>query len=182
MANDLPKRSPGEINPYASPQVPDARIAYADAGIGVWRDGELTVMHELAVLPPFCVKTGQPTSKRATVQIFRMELSSAPRRMAVPLASWWRVASVWCKDWLGCSGFALIFFAIAATVWIERWTGWDDLEVNAVLVAGAVFFGMVAWGLLFGDPVDCVRSEGSYLWLRGADRRFLNRLPEWPYR
>jgi hypothetical protein len=180
MIDDSPRDSSGEINPYASPQVPDPRKAYADAGIGVWRDGELVVMHERSVLPAFCVKTGRPTLGGATVEMYRMELSSIPRRIRIPLASRWRIWPVRFIEQAAPLGLGLMFGTLLTALVIRRATGWE-IEMYAAVAAGAAFILLVACGMLFGEPLHCVRSEGSYVWLQGADRRYLDRLPEWPY-
>jgi MFS family permease len=60
-----------EPNPYQSP-VADAEViespfaAGAASGAGVWREGQLLVMHKMAQLPNVCLRTGEAADRRVT--------------------------------------------------------------------------------------------------------------------
>lgn len=51
-----------ESNPYAPPQVGGPMPLSAQSTDGVWRDGNILVMHKQAVLPDRCVKCNTPAS------------------------------------------------------------------------------------------------------------------------
>ncbi|HEX5102870.1 MAG TPA: hypothetical protein VFV87_03615, partial [Pirellulaceae bacterium] len=58
-----------EINPYASPTVAAGYDASAGPGIGVWRDGDMFVIHRRAALPAVCIETGQPAEAWRTFNV-----------------------------------------------------------------------------------------------------------------
>src|SRR3954451_3105290 len=97
-------RQNSDVNPYAAPQVPDPLVDFAHMGIGVWRDDDCIVMHRDAGLPPFCVKTGEPSRGAANIdatwlyQAFKVYVN-APQ-LAVPLAQRWRIVAAWYKHFL----------------------------------------------------------------------------------
>src|SRR6476660_2337793 len=55
-----------EVNPYASPRevgnYPQLAIGHPFAGL--WRHGDMLVMHRLAPLPDICVKSNEPATRR----------------------------------------------------------------------------------------------------------------------
>lgn len=174
MSSGLP---PGEINPYASPTVVNSPVPL-DAGIGVWRDGHLIVMHQDSRLPACCVKSGIACRTTSRVEVFPSKLSEVPLRIAVPLAAWWRHLAVYCREYLWLFGIVVIFSAIGLSS-LMQWLVGNAFMIPDMLVAGMLFIAITAFGMLFGSPLDCVRSDGPYLWLRGASPRFLEKLPDW---
>jgi hypothetical protein len=170
--------SSDDINPYAPPAVPDPLLPL-HAGPGVWRDGYFVVMHQESELPLVCVKTGLACRQRVRVEVFPMQLSKMPRRIAVPLASWWRIWAVYCREHVMLLGIGLVFGAQGLDSGMKWIFGGDFLVAN-VFAAGAIFVILALCGMFWGSPLDCVRSDGPYFWLRGACPRFLENLPEWP--
>ena len=59
-------------NPYAAPQSMGGdgpRLPSEDSSGGVWRCGRLLVMRRDAQLPPFCIKTNEPATRREKVSV-----------------------------------------------------------------------------------------------------------------
>src|SRR5262245_20300823 len=57
---DSPGNQSSDINPYASPTIPGGYDPSGVPGVGVWRDGEMLVVHSQATLPFICIETGEP--------------------------------------------------------------------------------------------------------------------------
>lgn len=175
-------RPDGDLNPYASPQVPNPLVDLAHLGVGVWRDGQLIVMHKDAVLPPFCVKTGEPTRK--TVYVDAMWLCKSFQiyivgpKLTVPLADRMTLISAWNRQFIVPLVFAVFVVCFILATWIGNYLG-QRFEVPAGLLAGIISIGLVVWACVAGDLLTLVRTEGSYHWLSGAKEPFLNRLPPW---
>src|SRR5690349_19000028 len=55
------------INPYAAPQVVNAEVVPGPTPVqgfpGLWRQGNVLVMHKQAPLPPICLKSGLPATQ-----------------------------------------------------------------------------------------------------------------------
>lgn len=192
-----------EVNPYASPVVPAGYGAYAppqQPGLeGLWRQGNTLVMHKMAPLPPICVKSNQHAkqwlkrnlqwhnpwvgltvlispliyiivalivTKRATIHIGLSEEWFARRKTRMLIA--WGIA---------LAGFALGGFGI----WIANQPGIEGPGVLLIVLAlfqviGALIYGQYACRLVYPSRID-----DSYVWLKGVDAGFLDRLPAWPY-
>lgn len=169
-----------EINPYAPSAIAEPLVRGADRGIGVWRDGMEIVMHPQAELPRICLVTGRPARYGYLVKIpwnkpfdvrartFRMyvplaaevhRLCQRRRRMAVGYfvaAAGVTGLALYRHDAVGPEGVALAFCLLLA-----------------VAVAAFYFYVQYSQFLYFGSV------EGDYLRLRGADPRFLDKLPPW---
>jgi hypothetical protein len=191
------------INPYAPPALP---VGYQAAWgptekipDGVWRQGNLLVMHKRAQLPPICIKSNQPSSqwlkrklawhepwivvtvlaglliyvilaliltKRATIYIGLSDEWMARRKS--------RMICCWIP---GLTFLALMPLGIAMTVTTDQ-GGW--LLVMLVGFIGALIV-LVAGQSLVG-LVNPQRISDDYVWLKGVNREYLNRLPVFPYR
>ncbi len=57
-----------QLNPYAAPQVANPFAVGAEPKVvgfpGLWRQGNLLVLHKAAPLPDICVKSNLPASRR----------------------------------------------------------------------------------------------------------------------
>src|SRR5262245_50319954 len=172
-----------EINPYASPIVPDPPLRIEDNGIGVWRDRNLLVMHRDAPLPPICIRTGQAADEICTVKIrWRPAPGSATRRMSmeVPLSrqcSFWQRRGKWIMFGLAA---ALVAAAVVAVLPVMSF--WGENAGTVVLMAlGVPAFVCLVQGLCYVRLLEFVRVRGNYFWFRGANSRFLNQLPIWHF-
>lgn len=169
-------------NPYAASAVAepyDRREYGAPSEVGLWRDGQLVVMHVDARWPAICIKTGEPAVGSHGLRITRM----------VP-GSWWRSEQIYITVRLGPRWH-----------WLVTRFRWAAYAVGAALLPGLLLFSnlqphtfplelltcatlgtvmaFVIGGSL-GDTVVLKRSRGSYLWLSGAREPFLAQLPPWP--
>jgi hypothetical protein len=166
---------------------------------GVWRQGRLLVMHKRAQLPPICIKSNQPSSqwlkrnlawhepwivitvlaglliyvilaliltKRATIYIGLTEEWAARRRT--------RMIVCWL---LGLAFLGMIPAGIALFVNTNQ-PGWMLLMVVGFI--GSLVVLVVAQYLV--GLVSPQRISDEYVWLKGVNQEFLDRLPEFPYR
>ena len=166
----------GDINPYAPPRVLDPP-AKMDPGVGVWRDGELLVMHRAAVLPPVCVKSGRPATMWTDLIVDLTLLSMLAKgrlTVRVPLSD----RAVWVRRygprfWLGIASVAL---AGLIPLYFLSPIAFEVLALIDVLV------GLIALlsALKYYQLLTCIRAQGDYLWFAAAHRRFLAKLPPWP--
>lgn len=174
------KRAVVAINPYAAPTVSNAAFDSAYAGIGVWNDDGLLVIHSDAELPPYCLRSGEPTDERIFIEagwLYRsFTIRLRAKVLAVPLAKPWRVK--WAK-WL-----LALWVLLGGSIIAGMFDILGDRAWSGILVVEAVFvittITLVWW---FRDdirPLIWVRSEGQYRWLKGAGPEFLKRLPQWP--
>jgi len=167
-----------EINPYESPAEAGGYDGRSHAGVGAWRDGEFLVVHAGAVLPPFCVKTGQPAERNIPYTLHRsFVLDRANRRLKldVPIshAGSRLHASAWRKEALTAAGAGFVFLALLLV--LSNGTGINIARYVAFLFAVTMAGGCV----LHWSPLQFARARGPYFWLSGADVRFLEHLPIW---
>lgn len=168
-----------ELNPYASPRGIIDGVS-VEFGVGVWRDGELLVIHPKATLPPFCIKTGEPTRHHIDVTLdwtYPIDWHRRSCKVHVPLAftQYHREFVVCRRIQFGCSlciALCLLFLFVepAAPVWCYRVIGWS--------IPAAVLI------LIFSNKdqnrfLKVARHQNGYLWLKGADRAFLEKVPDW---
>jgi hypothetical protein len=174
------RSNPPDINPYAPSAIPQPLLPLADRGIGVWRDGSEIVFHPQAELPRFCVVTGEPARFGYPLRIASSRpFDITPRSLGlyVPLSAqvhflcrrrrWQALGSLAAAALLAVLAnfsYNLTSFAVAAA------------SVGILLIVTvAVFYVYVQYSqfLYFSS------LEGDYLRLKGADERYLRRLPEW---
>ncbi|MCI0359622.1 MAG: hypothetical protein L0211_14190 [Planctomycetaceae bacterium] len=171
---------PQRLNPYAPSAIPQPLVPLADRGIGVWRDGPDIVMHPEATLPRYCVVTGEPARFGYFLRIaWSRPLDITPRSLGlyIPLSA---QVHYHCRNRRWQSGACfLAACAIAALALIRT-----DIA-GAVGIAVALSLWLVVSVLALFDYVQYSQFlyfasvEGDYLRLKGADQRFLQRLPEW---
>lgn len=169
-----------EINPYASPAGAGGYAPQLDCGVGVWRDGNRIVLHKDAELPRICLITGVAARFGYPLNVvWRAGLELSPRKLSlyVPLCAAIH-RSYRTRRWLAVGGFlASLLWTYVAIYQHERF---GNLVVAlsiglTALVAGAAFFTYCYYSQL----LYYVASNGNYVWLKGADRRFLAKLPPW---
>ncbi len=191
---------PGQ-NPYAAPTVanPYAEQAFAQQGQqgGVWRQGNLLVMHRNAPLPPRCVKTNQP----ATGQLKRKLYWHHPAVYAALLANiilYAILAAVLSKRATITIGLSEAGFAKRRRVMLISWIGVlgsvgafvagialnpDQNDVAPwLLLAGFLgFLGFLIFGLVAARLVTPKKMDDNYIWLKGVHPEYLDQLPPWPW-
>jgi hypothetical protein len=190
------------VNPYAAPQqagyypqMPAKLSPFA----GLWREGNLLVMHKLAPLPDICLKSNEPATGRIQrklqwhhpllaltifigipVYIVLALVLMKRATIHVPLTDEWiarrkrRMIVSWTTG-LACLG--LMVGGIVLTVQT------DDPGYLLLMILG-IFGGLIA--LIAGQAavglVTPKRMTDEYIWLKGVHPEYLNRLEPWPYR
>lgn len=188
-------------NPYQAPFNPNVAV-FPNAGGnpyegGVWRQGNLLVMHRMARLPDRCVKTNEPTSTRLTQKLFwhhpaiylsllvnliiyvvlanilghraKIEIGLGPEGLA------WRRTVIW-VSWLGGLGSVAAFIA-AFQFDADTSPAFLPLLLGGLL--GTLAFAI--FGLIFVRVVSAKRIDHNYIWLKGVCPAYLQQLPEFPY-
>ncbi len=169
-----------EINPYAPSAIPEPLVRPVDRGIGVWRDGTEIVMHSQAVLPRVCLITGRPARYGYLVKIawsYPVDYQWRTLRLYVPLAA--EVHHL-CRRrrWTAIGSFVAAVVLAGLAMYRHDLTGPAGITVallSLIVIGLAAFYFYVQYSqlLYFGS------LEGDYFRLRGADSRFLDKLPEW---
>jgi hypothetical protein len=187
------------VNPYAAPQqagyypqVPPKLSPYA----GLWRDGNILVMHKLAPLPDICLKSNQPATRRLkrnlywhhpavflalllNIIVYAVISMVMTKKATIHIAltdQWFavrqrRMIFAWC---LGLLTVALFFGAISQ---VDR-ADWAPVVLIVSFLAG---IGALIYGLLACRLVTPKRMTDDYIWLKGVHPEFLDRLDPWPY-
>jgi hypothetical protein len=169
-----------EINPYAPSAIPQPTVRLTERGIGAWRDGLEIVMHPQAALPRYCLVTGRPARCGYLVKIawsYPVDYQWRTLRLYVPLAAevhhlcrrrrWTAIGSFLAAAVV--AGLAMVRHDLTGPAGIT-------LALGALAVVGlASFYFYVQYSQL----LYFVSMEGEYFRMRGADPRFLDRLPEW---
>jgi hypothetical protein len=167
------------VNPYAPSVFPATFDATGELGVGVWRDGNLLVVHWQAELPQVCVKTGEVATAFMEMTVKARNPDTRPPQftLRVPVSQrairarirWPRVG--FAAALLGGVGFLLSLFIPRDLLPIYVWPG----------IWAAVFGGV---GLIvasrYSQFLDIVRRDGEYFWFAGAGEAFLRNFPTWP--
>jgi len=167
-----------ELNPYASPSEPGGYDSRSQAGVGAWRDGDLLVIHPAATLPRYCVKTGEPADGTIEVVIHRsFVIDSLSRRLAldVPISHTGH-RQLWKQRRSGCLTTIVGVGVLVGSASILS----NDVVANGIRYIALLITCVAAAGMVLRwQPLQYVRARSPYFWLRGADKRFLARLPPW---
>lgn len=186
-------------NPYAPPPLyPQGQVYVAEVADfpGLWRAGNVLVMHRQAMLPPICVKSGVATEGRL-------------RRRLTWFPAW---------AWLGILGgllpLLIILLLVQKTANIEIGLSpeWKTRRMKRMLIAWGLFlaaigffFGginlldgqaestgamLMTFGILLGlgsalygaiaaRMVRASRIDDHFIWLKGVCPELLAQLPPW---
>ena len=188
-----------KFNPYQAPQAPGPSFAYAPAAMagGIWRSGNILVMHKMAQLPDVCVKSGQPATGRLVrklqwfppwiywtilvaliVYAILAQVLSQRATISIGLCDEWfkkrrmRILTAWLIGLAGVGVFFLSFFLLAAEM---NWAGW------LILVGIAMFFGGFIYGQYAARLVYPHKIDELYIYLKGVHPSMLAMFPEWPH-
>jgi len=186
------------MNPYASPQVPDYRLLVSSVApfAGLWRDKNLLVMHKLAPLPDICVKSNVPATRRLTrklrwhhpalgltvlagVWIYLIVALIVTKRatISIPMSEEWfeirwrRILFAW---GIGLASALLFVAGIAA---VDQ--GNSPLPAFAILGSVILLIGALLYGQYATSMVSPKRMTNDYIWLKGLHPEFLDRLEVW---
>jgi hypothetical protein len=189
-------------NPYAAPQLggyyqPTPQPGNLPPFAGLWRQGNLLVMHKHAPLPDICVKSNLPATKRLKRNlswhhplvflavlvhiILYVVIALIVRKTAtiyIAMTDEWfairrqRMMIAWSV--VGLS--VLMFFA--GMVLVTNEVDWGAIPL---VLSFLVFLGGLIYGLVACRMVTPKRMTDEYIWLKGVHPEFLNRLEIWPY-
>lgn len=187
-------------NPYATPveagyAPPQLRLADSPFA-GLWRQGDLLVMHKAAPLPDICVKSNQPATRRlkrklswhhpaiylvilAHVLIYAI-VAMIVRKTAtihIPLTEEWfakrrrRMFFAW-----GTALLSMVLFVATGFFLDSHEFAFLGLLVGLALGLGAAIYGVTACRLVVPK-----RMTDEYIWLKGVHHDFLARLDPWQW-
>ena len=187
-----------EINPYAAPRETGYMPTTGVPGFaGLWRQGSVLVMHKMAPLPNVCLKSNQPATgrlkrslswhhpaiyllillhlfiyivvalivrKTATIQIALSDEWLARRRRRMLIA------------------WGLILLSVGLFVGglfhVDQGQVWPAL---LIIFSIFLFLGAAIYGLMSCRMVWPQRMTGDYIWLKGVNNSFLDRLEPWQW-
>lgn len=179
----MSRDSNAEVNPYAPSAVAAPYSGASELGVGVWRDGNLLVMHRDATLPAICLKTGAPASHWLVQKIGWQDswfaITSHQYELRLPLSArrYWLATRL--RWWLLGLGAVAILLLVVVGMQLDRLPDGISPRQSIFGVASlAVTLFVVAYNV--GTAVTPRRFRGDYIWLSGADSRFLAQLPPWP--
>jgi hypothetical protein len=184
-----------QFNPYAAPTMPQPMMPPANYQGGVWRKGNLLVMHQRAQLPQICVKSGMPATtwlKRdmswfhplcylallgGLIPLVIVALIVTKKATVhVGLCEEWaarRKRWLWISWSIALFGIALIIGGIVAGA-NEIEIGFIGLPIGiVVLLIGAII------GSMGSRIVVPKKITDEYVWLKGVHPDVLNMFPEW---
>jgi serine/threonine protein kinase len=182
-----PAIAPRPMPVAASPRVPRAT--------GLWRDGNLLVMHKHAPLPDICLKSNAKATRRLKcrlawhhpalyfvllfnplIYIILARVLQKTATIFIPLSDEWflrrrqRMTFAW-GSVLG--GVALLWATIATS-------GLSHVDRPLLIIlASILMIGGIVLALLAGRLVWTRRLTDDYIWLSGVHPELLNRLEIW---
>jgi len=189
-----------EINPYAAPRhegyappiKPDGMSPFA----GLWRQGNVLVMHKRAPLPDICLKSNQPATQRLKRNlswhhpaVFILVLVSLLiyvivaliiRKTAtihIALSDQW-IALRRRRMTIAWTTILLCVAMIAVGALNADSTNWGPF---AIVFGVSAFLVAAIYGLLACRMVWPQRMTDDYIWLKGAHPDFLARLEVWQW-
>lgn len=176
------------LNPYAAPVGVDEYRVQTGPGPGIWRNGDLIVIHQSLDLPRRCIWTNEPSERRLTLALtystwlglrnwsihFDYSFSRTALRQVMKIGLTSGLVA------LG-SFLALMGLFVIENTEIVQFT-W--LATLCVIVAPLLVISLlVACGLVWKQlqpPLSLIHQEQGYFCLRGAKEPFLQSLPNWP--
>lgn len=191
-----------DVNPYAAPRddgyyLPTTQGLGASPFAGLWRQGNVLVMHNQAPLPDICVKSNQPASRRlkrklswhhpAVYLVILIHLllyiiiALIVRKTAtihIGLSEEWfarrrrRMLLAWSTILLS------VLLSVVAAMNVDDDTIWAPLTLigSILLCLGAMIYGLLACRM-----VRPQRMTDTYIWLKGVHPDFLARLEPWQW-
>lgn len=177
-----------EVNPYAAPQPDLPYDALADKNCSVWRDGDLLVMREKAVLPDRCIKCNAPQARALKLKldyagpnrsfVLSNPLNARTVRMNVPICDRHRRL----RRMKIARALCLYLLALALLVPVLYYFVFQVGSVKLVfLLIALVAFARVFWDLPhWAPPVEPHKIDSELIWLSGVDSGYLAQFPPFP--
>jgi hypothetical protein len=189
-----------QINPYASPQEPGALMAElvgpGSPFAGLWRQGNLLVMHKQAPLPDICLKSNLPSQRRLKrrlawhspalylliflhvfIYIIVAMIVRKSATINIPLTQEWysrrhrRMAFSW-----GAIGLCVFVAGMCISAMDQH-----PIAPLAFIASVLAAIGFAIYGLYSCQLVGARRMTDDYIWLKGVHPEFLDRLEPWIY-
>jgi hypothetical protein len=191
-----------EFNPYAPPPIVAEQVSTVtgSAGIeGLWRSGNILVMHKGVKLPPRCVKTNQPTSN-----FLKRNLTWSPQWVYLlllvnvilcvivalilqkkalihvgqsegSLAQRRRTIMIsWYIALAGVAGFIAGLAALSSEGSVQSIGPW------LMGIGGLAAFFAIVYGNFGARVVYPTKIDDNFIWLKGVCPEYLAELPPWP--
>jgi len=210
MSNDLRQAGLGQplrpgvnpfaeqINPYAAPGhegfAPPVVRTDLSPFAGLWRQGNLLVMHKRAPLPDICLKSNQPAQRRLKRNlswhhpaVFLLVFVSVLIYIIVALIirKTATIQIALSDDWLvrrrrrmiiAWSSILVCILLFAVAVPNADSAQWAPIAIIVAIVGSLV---AAIYGLLACRMVWPQRMTDDYIWLKGVHPDFLARLEAW---
>jgi hypothetical protein len=186
-----------DVNPYAAPREVgyDPQLTIGQPFTGLWRQGDMLVIHKCAPLPDICLKSNKPATRRLKRSlswhhpaVFLLLLISPliyiivalilrkSATLNIPLTDAWhgRRRRRMLFAWVAALLSGLLFFSglgyldEPSAVWV--------LVFGIVVCVSATFYGVLGCRLVYPH-----RITDQYVWVRGVHPGFLDRLEAWQW-
>lgn len=188
-----------EHNPYASPRLPlQAQLVPEVAAplAGLWRKGNLLVMHRDAPLPYICIKSGMPADGTLprklswhhpalfivavlSLLIYVILALILTKRARIQIGLSEPVFARRRRDII--IAWSLVLLSILVTLAGISILEQHPLAPLAIILGILLFFIGAIYGLIRARLVSPDRIQGDYIWLKGVHPDVLAPLPPWPY-
>jgi hypothetical protein len=191
-----------DVNPYAAPRaeamLPPGKVEGLTPYAGLWRQGNLLVMHKQAPLPDICLKSNQPAKRRLQRKLtwhhpsvyliillhilIYVVVALIIRKRAtihIPLSEEWFAIRL--RRMLFTWGIVLASFVLfgAGIALVDRAGG--PAPVFAMLGGLVLLLGGLLYGQYACRMVAPQRMTDDYIWLKGVHPEYLNRLEMWQW-
>ena len=188
-----------QVNPYATPQIAGYQPNMPGVGqnpyAGLWRRGNVLVMHKMAPLPDICLKSNQPAQRRLKRTMYWHHPAIYIAVLISPL--------IYIILALCLQKNATIHIGLTDEWYVRRRTrmliAWSTVLIGGLLFAlgimigdqsegaavGLVLSGLLLplagliYGLIACRLVSPERITDQYVFIKGVHPDFLNRLEPW---
>lgn len=183
-------------NPYAAPPMEASLVKQGqDVGSGIFRQGNLLIVHRLAQFPPYCVRTNALTNRydpwtfrwhpqwvlvtlliSPLIYIIVALVMTKTMKLQVPVSEYWRGV----RFQRILIGWLIATLGTAASIGIGLSLSGPQSDGPGMLL---VILGPVVClisGLIIGQSAKVLtpdKIDGEYAWFKGASPEFLNRFP-----
>jgi hypothetical protein len=193
-----------EYNPYAPPKAapppfPMYQQPYpgGDPLFGLFRQGNVLVMHRSAPLPDRCIKSNEPANGRTLRRTLRWHPPLVYLALLVNLLVYVVLAAILTKTatiqiglterWIAKRRMVMAIAWLLALVGVGMFFGSFPLMdpqsgVGPFVMLGGILVGIggAIYGILAARLVYPSKITDTHIWLNGVHPDFLNGLPNWP--
>lgn len=189
-----PYAAPQQAGYYQQPAMPQKLPAFA----GLWRQGNVLVMHKMAPLPDICLLSNQPANRRLTrnlswhhpaialtilagllIYVILAVILTKRATILLPLTNEWYARRQRRMLYSWGVGLACLGMMVGGVILTAQTDHGEFLLLTLVGFIGGLVT-LIAGQALVG-LVSPKRITDEYVWLKGVHPDFLNRLDPWPY-